>query len=165
MIGEAPFAESQGISLKPVLEGDADAKGHEFIVAEISNKGVPPNNGMQERAVFDGRWKLIRRSKMTPLWRQVQADSKDMKPWGNRSYAEIVRVKDRFPEAYRVLSEMDPQGLGGKTPAVELYDLKNDPDEMKNLAADPARREVLKRLDTALRSWAVETNDTSMRWE
>jgi N-sulfoglucosamine sulfohydrolase len=164
VIGAPPLPKSEGISLKPILEGAQGAKAHDFIFAEISEKGALPNNGMQERCVFDGRWKLIRRMKMNPLWRQVQADSKDMKPWGNRCYAEIVRVKDQFPDPYRILAEMDPQGLGGKTPAVELYDLKNDPDEMTNLANKPEHKEDLTRLTNRLRQWSKETNDISMPW-
>ncbi|MDP4847539.1 MAG: sulfatase [Akkermansiaceae bacterium] len=165
MIGEAPFQKSLGISLKPILAGDESAKGHEFIVAEISNRGELAINGMEERAIFDGRWKLILRSLSTPLWRQVQADTKDMKPWGNRSYGEIVKGREQFPDAYRILSEMYPQELGGKTPEVELYDLKNDPDEMKNLASDSKLKQELLRLTATLRQWSAETGDSSMKWD
>lgn len=38
----------------------------------------------------------------------------------------------------------------GKRPAEELYDLKTDPDQLKNVAADPAYAEILKKLSTAL---------------
>jgi len=161
LAGLDPFPKSHGLSLRPVLSGQPGAKAHDFIFAEISDRGVLPNNGMQERSVCDGRWHLIYRQKLTPMWRQVQADSKDAKPWGNRSYSEIVRVKDRFPEPYRILAEMDPQGLGGNTPPLELYDLEADRDEMQNLAVDPRYRSQLDRLFSALRNWSIATQDTS----
>ena len=117
---------------------------------------------MQERSVCDGRWHLIYREKLTPAWRQVQADSKEPKPWGNRSYNEIVRVKEQFPAPFRILAEMDPQSLGGKVPALELYDLQSDPDEMHNLAGEATHRRELERLLAALKKWGAETQDTSV---
>jgi N-sulfoglucosamine sulfohydrolase len=117
---------------------------------------------MQERSACDGRWKLIYREKLTPPWRQLQDDSKDWNPWGNRTYAETLRVKDQYPEAFRVLAEMDPQSLGGKVPALELYDLKSDPDEMCNLAADPGHRTELERLYSAMLVWVKNTQDASV---
>ena len=161
LLGLEPLPKSHGVSLRPVLEGRPGAKGHDVIFAEISDRGVLPNDGMQERSVGDGRWHLIYREKLTPAWRQVQADSKDAQPWGNRSYAEIVRVKDQFPEPFRVLAEMDPQRLGGKTPGLELYDLQTDADEMHNLASAPAHRPHLDRLFAALQNWSEATHDTS----
>ncbi len=163
ILGLEPLPQSHGRSLRPLLEGRPGAVGQEFIFAEISDRGVLPNDGMQERSVCDGRWHLIYREKLTPAWRQVQADSKDPKPWGNRSYHEIVRVKDQFPEPYRILSEMDPQSLGGKVPALELYDLQSDPDEMNNLAHDPSRSDQRDRLYAALRQWVRQTGDTSVQ--
>lgn len=163
LLGLAPLQKSHGISLRPILEGRPGAKGREFVFAEISARGVLPNDGMQERSVCDGRWHLIYREKLTPAWRQVQADSKDWKPWGNRTYAETVRVKERFPDQFRILAEMDPQNLGGKIPAMELYDLQTDPDEMHNLADNASARGERDRLYAALKSWSATTNDTSAR--
>jgi N-sulfoglucosamine sulfohydrolase len=161
LLGLGPSPQSHGLSLRPVLEGRAGAKAHDFVFAEVSDRGVLPNEGMQERSVCDGRWHLIYREKTTPPWRQVQADSRDPIPWGNRSYREIVRVKDQFPEPYRILSEMDPQSLGGKVPALELYDLRTDRDEMRNLAADPRHHDELERLFAALKKWNSDTQDTA----
>ena len=117
---------------------------------------------MQERSVFDGRWHLIYREKVETRWRQVQADSKDWKPWGNRSYTETIRVKDQFPEAYRILTEFDPQSLDGNVHKIELYDLKNDPHEVHDLAKEQVHRETTDRLLIALRNWVQETSDPAV---
>jgi len=159
LLGLQPMAETHGISLKPVLEGKDGAKGHDYIFAEISDRGPLPNDGMQERSVFDGRWKLIYREKVETGWRQVNADSKVWPKWGNRTYAETVKFKEQFPEQFRILSEMDPQSLEGKVPVLELYDLQSDPDEMKNLAGRAGYREQLDRLYQALRVWVRDTAD------
>jgi N-sulfoglucosamine sulfohydrolase len=97
LLGLPPLAETHGVSLAPVLAGKAGAKGRDFVFGEISHRGPLPNDGMQERSVFDGRWKMIYREKLDPAWRQVQADSKDWRPWGNRTYAETVTHREKFP--------------------------------------------------------------------
>lgn len=163
LLGLPPLPHTHGISLRPVLAGVPGARGHEYIFAQISNRGPLPNDGMQERSVQDRRWKLIYREKLTPAWRQVQADSKDWKPWRNRTYDETIRQKDRFPEQYRILAEMDPQRLGGTVPALELYDLRSDPDEMRNIVADPQYRPHRERLCRALREWVRSTGDTAVQ--
>ncbi|WP_437188054.1 sulfatase family protein [Planctomicrobium sp. SH668] len=43
--------------------------------------------------------------------------------------------------------------------AEELYDLRSDPDELKNLAGDPAFQDVLAQLRQKLEDWEVATND------
>jgi hypothetical protein len=55
---------------------------------------------------------------------------------------------------------LDPQSLGGKVRPMELYDLKSDPDEMRDLAGDVKCRAELDRLYGALRDWVRETADT-----
>lgn len=163
LLGLAPLPKVHGFSLKPLLEGKTAAKGHEFIFAEISDRGLLPNKGMQERSVCNGRWHLIYREKISPAWRQVQADSKDWKPWGNRTYDETVKVKDKFREQYRILAEMNPQELGGKVRPIEFYDLQSDPDEMHDLAHEPTHRAELERLYAALQQWVKETADPAVQ--
>lgn len=133
-----------------------------FVFAEISNRGPLPNDGMQERCVFDGRWKLIYRENTQTAWRQVNADSRQFKIWGNRTYSETIRLKDQYPKQYQILAEMDPQNLGGEVPTLELYDLQSDPDEMHNLANQPAYQTQQLRLLSALRNWVAETNDSAV---
>ena len=57
------------------------------------------------------------------------------------------KVKPFFDNAY------------GKRPREELYDMKKDPDQMKNVASDPAYAETLKKLRTRLMNYLRETND------
>ena len=156
-----PLPRTDGVSLRPALTNHASL-AHKYIFAEISDKGPLPNNGMQERSVFDGRWHLIYREKLRPAWRQVQADSKDWKVWRNRTYDETVKFKDRFPVQYGILAEMDPQSLGGKVRPIELYDLKSDSDEMHDLAHDAKSRAELEQLYAALRKWVSHTKDVSI---
>jgi N-sulfoglucosamine sulfohydrolase len=151
-----------GVSLANVLDGDEHATGHDFIFAEISNRGPLPNDGIQERSVSDGRWKLIYREKVDRAWRQVNADSRMFKTWGNRTYDETIRRKDQYPMQYRILAEMDPQELGGVVPELELYDLETDPDELRNLASNPEHRVHATRLMNALRRWARATDDPAI---
>lgn len=154
--------QSHGISLVPQLRQSPEAKTRKYVFGEISHRGPLPNPGMQERSVRDARWKLIYREKVQTNWRHVNADLKEPKPWGNRTYRETIRVKERFPEAYRVLAEMDPQNLGGTVHRVELYDLQNDPDEMRNLAADTKFRQQGERLLGVLRDWVNKTDDPAV---
>lgn len=150
-----------GKSLKPLLEAQSDAKGHDFIFAEVSGRSLDKPRGMEERSVLDTTHHLILRSRLEEP-KVINADLRDMKPWLNRIYGETVRVKAEFPEAYRILSEMDPHALGGKPPVVELYDLKHDPDELHNLASDPAHRPQLERLFAAMQAWIKDTRDRAM---
>jgi hypothetical protein len=47
----------------------------------------------------------------------------------------------------------------GKRPAEELFDLKSDPDQLKNVAADPAYAGIMRKLSTALVDELRETGD------
>ncbi len=155
-----------GVSLADVVREAtaAPASLRAAVFAEISNRGNLPNDGMQERSVCDGRWKLIYREQTGTAWRQVNADSREWKTWGNRTYDETVRVKADFPELFRILAEQDPQTLGGVVPEIEFYDLSHDPDEMHNLATDPAARQDLLRLANLLRQWGQDTYDVSVSY-
>ncbi|MBL9144860.1 MAG: sulfatase [Verrucomicrobiaceae bacterium] len=150
-----------GKSLKPLIEGQNDAKGHDFIFAEVSGRSLNQTRGMEERAVLDATHQLILRSRLDEP-KVINADLRDMKPWINRVYGELVRRKADFPDAFRMLQTMDPHALGGNPPLIELYDLQNDPGQLHNLATDPAAKQHLDRLMAAFRMWHVETKDDAM---
>ncbi|MEM7395036.1 MAG: sulfatase-like hydrolase/transferase, partial [Verrucomicrobiota bacterium] len=158
-----------GVSIAPFLRGEAQSTGHDFIYAEIDHGTYRRDDGkgMQERCVYDGRWKLIYRENVAEP-RQVNADLKfyhhpnPKAPFqGNRVYDEIVRRRDEFPEAFRLLAQIDNETLmpGQSPPRFELYDREADPWELQNLAMDPAHEKTLKRLLVQLRAWSVDVDD------
>jgi len=162
-------ALQHGHSIAPLLRGETDDTGNEFVFAEIDHGTYVRDDGegMQERCVYDGRWKLIYRENCTEP-RQVNADLKyfhDPRPnapyQGNRVYGEIVNRREEFPEAFRYLAFIDNGVLmpGEALPMFELYDLSEDPWELNNLAKDPAHQDQLKRLLEELQRWSVRTDD------
>lgn len=52
-------AALHGKSLKPLLEGQKDATGHDFIFAEVSGRSLGKQRGMEERSVLDATHQLI----------------------------------------------------------------------------------------------------------
>jgi N-sulfoglucosamine sulfohydrolase len=52
-----------------------------------------------------------------------------------------------------------------KKPIEELYDLKNDPKELNNLANDPALQEKKQELKKAMHNWIYETRDAGFLFE
>jgi uncharacterized sulfatase len=100
------------------------------------------------RAVRDARWKYIR----------------NYLP--DRPYAQHVSYMYEMPtmKAWQRLHDAGkltgPQEIFfGAKPAEELYDTEADPHEVRNLAADPAQKEILERMRKALRDWLLSTRD------
>jgi N-sulfoglucosamine sulfohydrolase len=162
-------ALQHGHSIAPLLRGESDGMGNEYIYAEIDHGTYVRDDGegMQERCVYDGRWKLIYRENRTEP-RQVNADLKyfnDPRPnapyQGNRVYGEIANRREEFPDAFRYLALIDNGVLmpGRALPMFELYDRSEDPWELNDLADDPAHQDELKRLLQQLQRWSVETDD------
>src|SRR5205085_8009708 len=47
-------------------------------------------------------------------------------------------------------------------PAEELYDVRNDPGQITNLAASPEHRRILSEMRSSVREWRVATHDPWM---
>jgi arylsulfatase A-like enzyme len=74
--------------------------------------------------------------------------------WKNRAFAERNSSMVRTPD-YKLVKN----ARAGRTAAAgdyELYDLRQDPRETKNLAADPAHAAALKRLIADLDAWQAD---------
>jgi len=99
-----------------------------------------------------------------------------MRALRTREYKYILNIAAplEFPIAgdivssptWQVVAARPSVGLGARTlqaflhrPAEELYDLRQDPSEVRNLAADPAHREVLERMRAEMTKFRAETHD------
>ena len=85
-----------------------------------------------------------------------------------RAYTQPNFYKDQaYPTLY-LLRRLQLEGkltaaqklfMASRRPAVELYDLGEDPHELRNLAASPAYQEIRGRLSAILDRWIEETKD------
>jgi N-sulfoglucosamine sulfohydrolase len=99
-----------------------------------------------------------------------------MRALRTREYKYILNIAAplEFPIAGDIASSPSWQaiaarpgvGLGARTvqaflhrPVEELYDLRNDPSEVRNLAGDPAHREVLERMRSEMAAFRAQTHD------
>lgn len=100
------------------------------------------------RCVRTERWKLIFNAAphfpYRPAW-----DIEDSPSW-----AALKREQRRGTLARHHLQLFEPS-----RPMLELYDLKNDPNEFHNLATDPAHADVLHELMRKLSDWMHDTYD------
>ncbi|MCY4534302.1 MAG: DUF4976 domain-containing protein, partial [Bryobacterales bacterium] len=53
----------------------------------------------------------------------------------------------------------------GERPKEELYDLRDDPWEMRNLADDPDHAKILAKLRSTLKAWMKQTGDRGQELE
>ena len=85
---------------------------------------------------------------------ELPADLKEEKGWGNKSYQATLDAKDTHPTEYNLLKQLE----SGR-PFEELYDMKNDPGQLYNLAGKEHLIEKQNELKKALENWREQTND------
>jgi arylsulfatase A-like enzyme len=125
----------QGLSILPLLEGKARCI-HDEIFSEVTyHAAYEPM-----RAVRTNRWKYIRR-------------------WGGRNRPVLPNSDDGPSKTLWLENGWAGQSL----PEEELYDHIFDPAEVRNLASDPGRSEILKDLRQRLETWMETTDDPLLK--
>ncbi len=105
------------------------------------------------RSVFDGRHLYVRH--FQPHLPPMQ-EGLILGPEPKESLRELHRV-------HRAGADTPVSArLWAPRPFEELYDLQEDPRELRNLAAEPAQSAVKARLAAELRRWMTETRDTGL---
>jgi N-sulfoglucosamine sulfohydrolase len=108
------------------------------------------------RTVRDARYRYIRN--FTP----------------GRPFLQPNEYKERSYPVWNLLKELNAAGkltplqaalCAPTMPAEELYDLRSDPHETKNLVGSPDHKTVLQRLRKALEKWIDESNDQGRELE
>jgi uncharacterized sulfatase len=156
LAGGRPVRGLDGRSFAPVLLGQA-AEHHDAIFATSSRDGTM--NEYPIRAVRTRTHKYI--LNLAP--EQEHSSHITKSPTLNAAGLEYMpewREKARTdPHAARLL------GNYLRRPAEELYDVRTDPFELRNLASDPAQRPVLESLGKRLRTWMKNQGDEGMATE
>lgn len=101
-----------------------------------------------QRTVTDGRWRYIRNYMPHRPWGQHQAFE-----WLAKGYQEWEQAWHEGK-----LTEVQARFFGTK-PFEELYDLKADPEELNNLAAEPAHRAIRSTLSAELDAHILAIHD------
>ena len=78
-----------------------------------------------------------------------------------RNQSNIMQEWFRL-QAERALTGTAALWMRTHRPAEELYDTIADPHQIRNLSADPAHKQTLERLRTAVRDWMTRTNDQGL---
>ncbi len=108
-----------------------------------------------QRCVRDKRYKYIRN--YMPHLPYIQ-------PSEYPDRAEIMQELRRAAAQDDLTAAQRSWWLPRKCPE-ELYDTRNDPHEMNNLAGSPRHRPLLERMRKVLRDWILETRDTGFMSE
>lgn len=146
----------QGKSLMPIVkQGKNELEDREYIFTTHNSHGPIWPEFYPSRAIFDGRFYLIK-NLMPEKKYLLPADLfQGGEPWSNLSYPAIVKQKEKFPEYYQSIVELE-----NKRPAFELYDMKNDPGQMKNIYGTAEFESIGKKLQNEMQQWQQETGDT-----
>lgn len=106
------------------------------------------------RAIRSGKYKLIFNI-ANPLTYPFASDLYDSPTW----QAVVQRKTPTEVYGHRTVREYVHR------PRFELFDLQADPNETRNLAADPDHKETLETLQSKLRAWQKQTQDPwELKW-
>ena len=135
-----------GRSFLDVLLGRADHH-RDYVFAQHTARGIIDGpDAYGTRAVRDTRWKLIVNLQPDAEFRNAISDGAILKSWRRQGEAG-----DPFALAQAARYT--------KRPAIELYDLKADPWELTNVAAQPGNADTITRLRSQLDAWMKQQGD------
>lgn len=151
--GQSP-ADLDGKSFLDVLRGKK-YNHRERIVATHSRDGNM--NVYPIRAVRTRDWAYIRN--LDPQATHSTHIDKAMGKDGLYYWLSWVEKAKSDPAAAKVIERYQ------KRPAEELYDLKNDPLQLRNIAANPIHAELLKQLRAEIDDWMTQQKDEGLATE
>ncbi len=140
-----------GHALQPLLEGRDPDDWRRYLFALTT--GSFPRACYVQQSVRDERYKLI--SSPRPGTMNLDAET-----YLDPKHPHFVVSGLRKEERKTVSSELEAAFQRWETPPrYELYDLEEDPYELKNLADDPSCAEIRDRLIDVLTNWQEKTRD------
>jgi N-sulfoglucosamine sulfohydrolase len=147
---KVPTGKFHGKSFKPVLE-DENRKGQEEVYGSHSLHEI--TNYYPMRAVRTGKYKFIWNIAY-PLTFPTTQDLWYSASWQGALRDNLEKFGKRSVDAYL------------HRPRYELYDLEKDPDEVINLAEEPAYREKIKEFCEKVKQFQEDTGDPwAYKWD
>ncbi len=139
-----------GIEIPGSVEGKdflaTDYVDQKYIISARDRCGIAVD---RIRAVRSQQYRYIR---------NYQTDRSLYQPQYRDKYATVVRLRELFNEG-KLTPVQASYHQPENRPAEELYDLKSDPHQVKNLADDPKFQSVLIEHREVLADWIAETDD------
>ena len=154
--GGKPPADLSGRSFLGVLRGEADAHRDRVFV---THSGDGDMNRYPLRVVRTRDWKYVRNLEPDGEYHSHVDKGANPEADGRVYFDSWVAKAKTDASAAAVVRRYHTR------PAEELYDLKADPHELKNLAADPAQAGRLKELRADLDRWMREQGDRGLETE
>ena len=143
-----------GHSFAAVIEGRAD-QHNDYVFGVHTTRGIIlGTQSYPVRSVRDTRFKLIRNLNHESEFSNVLIKGNGSSYWGS-----WVRDSATDINAERLVNRYVNR------PAIELYDLDQDPYELQNLAGLPEYRKISRRLDARLKQWMAEQGDHGHKTE
>lgn len=150
-------AEMLGRSLIPLIEGKRDAgRDQAFFGLERHVMARPDGQGYPMRGLRAERYLYIRNFEPDRWPTGGDFLSSNRTPHGDVDAAptlDVLTARPGTPHAQLCL---------GKRPAEELYQVEQDPDQLRNLVADPAHQNVLEKMRGRLNAYLRFTKDPRM---
>lgn len=144
--GGTPSPDLDGRSFLPVMLGQKDQHRKEIYASHTGDKEM---NRAPMRCIRTAQYKyIINLAPEIPFATHISKE-----PGPDSYWASWQKLAERDKKAAAVLDRHDHR------PAEELYDIQADPYELKNLAADPARVEVLKQLREKVKQWRLQQGE------
>lgn len=143
--GKAP--STNGNSLFPVLKGETSVhREHAYLVHQYS--------GFTQRAIRNKEFKLIWTPKQENDYRlDVMMETSSSKFFA-QAWTEWVEKAKTYPVAQEKINRVV------KHPEFELYNIKNDPWELNNLASEPEYAQKVEEMHIQLKSDMERLNDS-----
>jgi uncharacterized sulfatase len=144
--GAPPSKHFDAKSFMPVLRGESDRHQEATYAVHTGDKEM---NRTPMRSIRTDRWKYILNLKPETKYTTHISDAGD----GKEYWVSWEELAERDTRAAEVIQRYR------KRPAEELYDVANDPYEMKNLADDPQHAKALAELREKLKQWRLEQGE------
>jgi len=155
LVGEKKRKNLDGKSFFSVLTGSTKTH-HDYVFGVQTTRGIISGSECYPiRSIRSKTHKLIWNLNYKSKFRNVLTSSRDRGGYWN----SWVRKANTDERAARLVNGYQVR------PELELYDLRTDPYELKNLSEAPAQKDLLKVLKTKLQTWMREQGDKGIETE